>query len=62
MSCVVLQKAILHSSSRAIFPGVLWHMVNVVGAVSEGTSRNTADAADVLWLLKSPISMGAGLC
>lgn len=62
MFCVVLQKAVLHSGSRAIFPGVLWHIVNVVGAVSEGSSWNTTDAADVVWLLVSPVSMATVLC
>lgn len=44
MSCVVLQKAILHSHSETVLTGGFWCMVNMVCAVSEVTNGNAADA------------------
>lgn len=62
MSCVVLQKAILHSYSGTIFTGGFWCMVIMVVAASEVTNRNAADAVDAPQLLMSPVSMGPVLC
>lgn len=62
MSCVVLLKAILHSGSGAIFPGVFCCVLSVVGAANEGMKWNAAGAVDVPRLLMSPVSVGAVLC
>lgn len=58
----MLQYAILHSHSGTIFTCGFWCTADMVGAASEVTNGNAADAVDAPQLLISLEPVGPVLC